>query len=110
MKFENFKNLKDKHIIWLIVIFLIVLAIRLYIAFQTPLFNYDAYFDLRQVEHIRNTGLPLYNDPLSYSGKSQLFAPLYQYTLAGFSLIMPIDIVGKIIPNIMAALIIFIVY
>ena len=110
MKFGEFKNLKDKHIIWLIVIFLIVLGIRLYIAFQTPLFNYDAYFNLRQVENIKNTGLPLYKDPLSYGGKSQLFAPLSQYILAGFSLIMPVEMAGKIIPNIIAALIIFVVY
>jgi len=110
MKLEDFKNLKDKPIVWLLLIFLIVIGIRLFIAFQTPLFNYDAYFNMRQVENIRDTGLPLYKDPLSYGGKTQLFAPLNQYILAAFSLIIPIDIVGKIIPNIIAALIIFIVY
>jgi len=110
MKLESLKNAKEKPIIWLLAIFIIVLALRLYIAFDTPLFNHDAYFNLRQVEHIRETGTPLYKDPLSYEGKTQLFAPLSQYILAAFSLIMPIDIAGKIIPNVIAALIIFIVY
>ncbi len=72
--------------------------------------NYDAYFNLRQVEHIKDTGLPLYKDDLSYGGKTQLFAPLNQYILAVFSFIMPLEIAGKIIPNIIAALIVFIVY
>jgi len=107
---SKLKNLKDKHLAWLILIFLIVIAVRLYIAFETPLFNYDAYFNLRQVESIKDTGFPLYKDTLSYGGKTQLFAPLNQYIMAAFSLIMPVEIVGKIIPNVIAALIIFIVY
>ncbi len=110
MKLENFKNAKEKPILWLMAIFVLVLAIRLFIAFQTPLFNHDAYFNLRQVEQIRETGTPLYKDPLSYGGKTQLFAPLDQYILAAFSLIMPIEVAGKLIPNIIAALLIFIVY
>jgi 4-amino-4-deoxy-L-arabinose transferase-like glycosyltransferase len=110
MKLEDLKNAKEKPLIWLLVIFIIVLALRLYIAFYTPFFNHDAYFNLRQVENIRETGTPLYKDPLSYGGKTQLFAPLNQYILAAFSLIMPVEMAGKIIPNIIAALIIFIVY
>jgi hypothetical protein len=104
------KEVKGRPIIWLIIIFMLVLALRLYIAFQTPLFNYDAYFNLRQAEHIRDTGFPLYNDPLSYGGKTQLFAPLHYYTIAAFSLIMPVEIAAKIVPNIAAALIIFVIY
>jgi len=106
----NFKDLKDKPAFWLILIFVLVLAVRLYIAFQTPMFNYDAYFTLRQVEHIKDTGFPLYKDPLSYGGKTQLFAPLNYYVLATFSLIFPPELVGKILPNIFAALLIVIVY
>jgi len=110
MKLDSLKNVKEKPIIWLIAIFIIVLAIRLYVAFDTPLFNHDAYSNLRQVENIRQTGTPLYKDPLSYGGKTLLYAPLNEYILAAFSLIMPIEIAGKIIPNVIAALIIFIVY
>ncbi|MGV8172442.1 MAG: hypothetical protein ACP5OA_07155 [Candidatus Woesearchaeota archaeon] len=107
---ERFKAILSKPILWLIIIFAIVLALRIYIAFETPLLNYDAYFGLRQVENIKDTGLPLYNDPLSYSGKVQLFAPLNHYLLSIFSFFMPIESAGKIVPNIIAATIIFIVY
>jgi len=110
MKLDKLKEVKGKPIIWLLLIFLVVLAIRLYIAFQTPLFNYDAYFSLRQIDNIKDSGFPLYKDALSYGGKTQLFAPLNYYILAGFSLIMPSEVAAKIIPNIIAALIIFIVY
>ncbi|MGV8141550.1 MAG: hypothetical protein ACP5NW_03870 [Candidatus Woesearchaeota archaeon] len=109
MKF-SFGEIRNKPIIWVILIFAIVLALRLYIAFQTPLFNYDAYFTLRQVENIKDTGVPLYNDPLSYGGKSQLFAPLHYYTIALFSILMPVETASKIVPNIMAALIVFVIY
>ena len=110
MKISNLKEVKGKPIIWLLIIFAIVLAIRLYIAFETPLFNYDAYFTLRQVDNIKDTGFPLYKDPLSYGGKTQLFAPLNYYLLAAFSFILPTETIGKILPNIIAALIVFIVY
>ena len=93
-------------VFWLIIIFLVVLATRLYIALGTEQFNYDAYFSLRQVDSIRSTGFPLYNDPLSYGGKTQLFAPLYYYLLAFFSFIMSTTLAAKIIPNILASLIV----
>lgn len=106
----GFKKLFKSQEFWVAIIFLTVLAIRLIIAFQTPFFNYEAYFSLRQVENIKDTGLPLYNDPLSYEGKSQLFAPLNYYVLAFFSLFMPDNIAAKIIPNIFAAFIIILAY
>jgi len=106
----GFKRLWRIIELWLIIIFLLVLAIRLYIAFQTPYFNYEAYYSLRQAENIHNTGLPLFNDPLSYGGKTGLFAPLQYYILAVFSFLLPIDIVAKILPNIFASLIIIVVY
>jgi len=106
----GFKKLFKSQEFWVAIIFLSVLAIRLIIAFQTPFFNYEAYFSLRQVENIKDTGLPLYNDPLSYGGKSQLFAPLNYYVLAFFSLFMRDDIAAKIIPNIFAAFIVILAY
>jgi hypothetical protein len=106
---ENIRKL-NKPIFWLTIIFLIILGIRLYIAFQTDFFNYDAYYDLRQIESIRETGLPEYRDSLSYGGKTNLFAPLNHYIIAFFALFMPAGIAGKIVPNIIAALIIFVVY
>ena len=106
----NLKELTQKPAFWLTLIFVVVLAVRLYIAFQTPLFNYDAYFSMRQVDNIRETGFPLYKDPLSYGGKTQLFAPLNYYLLTMFSFIMPTEFVGKILPNILAALLTVLTY
>lgn len=99
-----------KEYIWLALIFGLVLGIRLYFAFQTPYFSQDAYFNIRQVEHIRNTGWPLFKDDLSYSGRNFLFQPFFQYILAFFNLFMPLNLVCKILPNIFASCLIFIVY
>lgn len=110
MKTRSLKDIFSRPLFWLVVIFLVVLTVRLYIAFETPLLNQDAYFSLRQVESIKDTGFPLYKDPLSYGGKTQLFAPLQYYIMALSSFFLPIESSGKIIPNIFAAMIIFIVY
>jgi len=92
-------------------IFILTLAIRLYYAYQTPYFTDDgAYFVIRQVENIRNTGLPLYRDPLSFGGRTLLFNPIYYYILAFFNLFMPLSAVGKIIPNLFASCLVFITY
>ncbi|GIU68875.1 MAG: hypothetical protein KatS3mg002_0111 [Candidatus Woesearchaeota archaeon] len=106
----GFRKLFKSQEFWIFIIFLAVLTIRIIIAFQTPLFNYEAYFSLRQIENIKETGFPTYNDPLSYGGKIQLFTPLNYYILTLFSLIIPEDIVAKIIPNIFASLLIIVAY
>jgi len=99
-----------KEYILLALIFGLVLGIRLYFAFQTPYFSQDAYFNIRQVQHIRNTGWPLFKDDLSYSGRNFLFQPFFKYILAFFNLFMPLNLVCKILPNIFASCLIFIVY
>ncbi|HII30062.1 hypothetical protein COT48_02985 [Candidatus Woesearchaeota archaeon CG08_land_8_20_14_0_20_47_9] len=91
-------------------IFISALALRLYFAFQTPYFNYDAYFNIRQITHIRETGRPLFNDPLSYGGRSLFFMPLFHYVLAFFSLIMPLELACKLLPNIFASSLVLIMY
>ena len=96
---------------WILpLIFLIVVGFRLFFAFQSPYFNYEGYYGLRQVENIAKTGIPLYNDELSYGGKISAFPPFFYYFLALFNLFMPINLVGKILPNIFASLLIFAVY
>ncbi len=99
-----------KEYIWLALIFSLVLGIRLYFVFQTPYFSEDAYFNIRQVEHIKNTGLPIFKDDLSYSGRNFLFQPFFHYILAFFNLFMPLNLVCKLLPNIFASCLIFIVY
>lgn len=98
-----------KRYVWLI--FALTVGIRLYFAFQTPHFTDDeAYFVLRQVDEIKNTGTPVYQDSLSFGGRTYIFLPLYYYILAFFSLFFKTTIVAKVIPNIMASSLVFIIY
>lgn len=87
----------------LIVLFIVTLSVRLLLAFLMPNFTYESYFHIRQVEHILDTGLPLYNDDLSYGGRQHLFLPFFYYFMAFFSLLIPVTVAAKIIPNILIA-------
>ncbi len=95
---------------WLWGIFSVTLLLRLLLAFYQPGFTYESYYHLRQVEHITNKGLPLYNDPLSYGGRENIFPPLFHYTMAIFNLILPLEIIAKIIPNLLIALLTIIIF
>jgi len=97
-----------KYIKILILIFILALTFRLYFAFQTPNLNHDAYYHLRQVNSIKETGLPIFKDSLSYKGRTSLFNPIYHYLLSLFSLIIPSTIVLKLIPNIFASFLVII--
>lgn len=94
----------------LVIIFLAVLGFRLYFALQSETFSPDAYFELRQIKAIKDTGIPIYHDALSYTGRDFLFVPTFHYILAAFSFFMPVMLVGKILPNIFAAALVFIAY
>ncbi len=96
--------------ILLVALFVASIAIRLAIAFQTSHLEYEGYGVARQIESIRETGLPLYNDDLSYGGRDRVFSPVYYYLLAGFSFFMPIELVAKIIPNLLASTLVFAIF
>jgi len=103
--------MKRQTLIFLSIIFILCAGVRLYFAFQAPHFSEDsAYFTLREVEEIKDKGIPLYEDPLSYGGREYFFLPLFHYVLAFFSLFLNIEIVAKIIPNILAASITIVVF
>ncbi len=94
--------MKDrKYTYWLLTIFLLTLASRLIIAFTIPHFTYDSYFHLRQIEEIGATGLPLYQDPLSYGGREHVFLPVYHYFMAFFNLFLPLEFAAKLISNLL---------
>ena len=95
---------------WILAIFIITLTLRLILAFSVPNLTYESYYHLRQVENIKETGLPLFQDPLSYGGRNNVFHPTFQYVAAFFTLFLPIEIVAKILPNIFIAFLIPIVY
>jgi asparagine N-glycosylation enzyme membrane subunit Stt3 len=101
----------DKYAAALIAVFLLVAGFRIYFAFQANEFSDpDAYFVLRQVENIDSHGTPLFHDSLSYGGRQNTFAPFYYYFLAFFGMFMPPYLVSKIIPNVLASLMVIIVY
>jgi hypothetical protein len=102
---------KRYRIIILGLIFFVVLGARLYYAFKTPYLSDDtAYFGLRQVEHIKETGLALSEDPLSYGGRSAAVLPVFYYLVAGSSLVLDPISAGKIVPNILASTLVLIVF
>ena len=103
-------NMEKKYRNWLIGIFLITLTIKIILAFTVPNFTYESYFSFRQIEHIQETGLPLFEDNLSYGGREFLFLPLFYYFYAILSFIIPLTILAKILPNIFVASIIFPIY
>ncbi len=92
-------------------IFIIAITIRLYFAFQTPYFaDTESYFHLRQIEHIKESGLPLFKDNLSYGGRTYVFLPFFHYLIAFFTLFSPVLFIAKIIPAILASFSILLVY
>jgi hypothetical protein len=95
---------------WILAIFIITLTLRLILAFSVPNLTYESYYHVRQVESIKETGLPLYQDPLSYGGRDNTFHPTFQYVGAFFTIFLPIEIVAKLLPNILIAFLIPIVY
>ena len=95
--------MNKRTVTFLTLIVLFTLALRLIFAFTTPNLTYDSYFHVKQVEHVTQTGQPLFNDPLSFGGKEVRFLPFFHYLMALFNLILPIAILTKLIPNILLA-------
>ncbi|MBI2574428.1 hypothetical protein HYV82_00920 [Candidatus Woesearchaeota archaeon] len=106
MKLNMKLKLRPEYVL-LVAVFLASLASRLFVAFGTPNFSYDAYFQLGQVESIRATFLPSFSR-LFYSPHP--FMPLFHYVLAFFSLFAPLHAVLKVVPNILASSSVFLAY
>ncbi|MBU1111234.1 MAG: glycosyltransferase family 39 protein [Nanoarchaeota archaeon] len=96
----------------LLSIFLFTIAIRLILAFSVPNLTYDSYYHLGHVENIMETGVPLYEDPLSYGGRELRFLPLFHYFAALLMFIFPFanEISAKIISNILFACLPLVIY
>ncbi len=102
------KRIRTEHIIVLL-IFLLVLGMRIFFSLNSGL-DYQAYNTLRQAEHIKATGTPLFSDPLSYQGRTAVFPPLFYYLIAGISVLIPLQIAAKIISCISISSLVIIVY
>lgn len=108
-KTKNGKRITREHIL-LALLFILVLSTRLFFVFQEQGFDYDAYSTLRQTEHIKETGLPLFKDSLSFSGRTFITPPIFYYLLAIFNLILPLTLVAKLIPSIAFSTLVIIIY
>ncbi|MBS3169481.1 glycosyltransferase family 39 protein [Candidatus Woesearchaeota archaeon] len=102
--------MQKKTAYWLTAIVLITFIARLAVALLVPNFTYDSYFTFRQVEHIGETGLPLFNDQLSYGGRELTFLPFFYYFSAFFDLFLPIEAVALLLPNLLLSLLPIIVF
>lgn len=106
---RGFKQYKEFYL--LAAIFLAVLGIRLYFALQTDSFSDDiSYFVVRQVDNIKNTGLPLFTDELSFGGRTNVFMPVFFYVLTPFYFFFSSPITLKILSNIFASSLVIIVF
>jgi hypothetical protein len=83
----------------LTIICLVALFIRLLFAAQSATLAPEAYPTVRQVEHIVDTGLPLFDDEIL--GAAPEF-PLFPYIVAFSALFLPDNLAYIITPNILA--------
>ncbi len=97
--------------LYLFVIFLFVFLFRIYFSLTINTFNDDVtYFHERSVQYILENKLPMSYDSLSYGGKGNAYPFVYHYLLAFFSLLFPLDIVLKVIPEILLSLLVVVVF
>ncbi|MBW2972630.1 glycosyltransferase family 39 protein [Candidatus Woesearchaeota archaeon] len=103
---------KDRGYIGLVaLVFLVALALRLYLAFQTPYFEVgEAYFNYAQVDSIQQTLLPSYFEEGEGFEEARIFPPVYHYILAFFASFMGVSFALKIVPNVLACLLVIIIY
>ncbi|MBI5398831.1 hypothetical protein HZB03_05180 [Candidatus Woesearchaeota archaeon] len=102
---------KKRHLWYVLGIMVLALSLRLMFAFSVPeLTGSDAYFRLRQVESILQSGLPLFIDPFSFSGRMHVFTPAYEYVLSLFAFVLGPALALKLIPNVLIVLVIPLVY
>lgn len=92
------------------VLILLTAALRVYISQEAEYPDFQAYFTIRQAEHIQETGLPIYEDELSYQGRTNLFAPLYYYFIAFLLSFLSIELVVSLVSGVLMALVPLLVY
>ncbi|MBU2637513.1 MAG: hypothetical protein KJ955_00920 [Nanoarchaeota archaeon] len=102
--------MKKEYVI-LFVIFLLTLNFRMILSLQADGFSSDsAYYNLRHTDYISENTQPMIYDELSYSGRYILDTHIFHYALAGLRAFLPDFFIFKILPEILFALLVFIVY
>ncbi|MBS3112710.1 hypothetical protein J4418_01340 [Candidatus Woesearchaeota archaeon] len=96
--------------ILLLTLFLFILGVKLYFAFNADNLSYGAYYETKQVNNILKTGFPLLWDELSFSGRADIVSPIYYYILALFSYFLGLSPALILLPNLFVSLISIIIY
>ena len=103
--------MSKKEIIWLIIIFAIACGLRLLFIFTTPhLSNTESYYHLRIAEELKSTVIPKFYDRLSYSGKTDLYSPVFYYTIQPLLWMSNPETAAKIFPSILISTLVFPVF
>lgn len=92
-------------------ILVIVLLLKWYLVSQTPFPSYDSFYGIRQVDHIKETGLPLFSDTQSFQGRTHIVSVLFFYFFTLLSIFLPVLLMFKyagIILSLIALLLLFI--
>lgn len=101
-----FRTQSMRELKWPWMVFALVFAVRLIVAFQTPFLSSDnSYFHVRMVDSLSHGDL-LSVDPLGFGGRSIIASPLFDAIIAFFTLFIPAGIVFKVIPNLFASLLV----
>lgn len=102
------RRARSEHVL-LVLLFVFALVFRLYFAFKYSHFSTDnAYFHFRQIEHVVENYSMLTYDELSYGGRQIFYPPLFHVAMALFSFGSVFML--KIIPELLFALTVFVVY
>ncbi len=102
---------KEFTYVLLAIVVALTLTVRLYFAFSTPYFSDDtSYYQLRQIEAIKQQFIPKFYDPLSFGGRLFLFSPLFHYLFAFLTSFGSNWYLTKIIPNVFAVSIVPIIF
>lgn len=100
-----------KDYVILFVIFILALNFRMIMSLQAEGFSSDSsYYSLRHINYISENTQPMIYDELSYGGRYILDTHIFHYALAGLRAILPDFFVFKMLPEILFASLIFIVY
>jgi len=99
-----------KEKIMIFVVFLLVMALRLFLVLGTDNFSSDnAYFNIRVAEGLVD-GKLINHDVLSYGGRDIINVPVFHLVLGIFKFVLNSDLVYKLLPLFLISFLVFIVY
>lgn len=73
-------------------------------------FTFQSYEDIRQIEHIIDTGTPFFEDELQQTSQGVILSPLFHYIITFFTLFLGLNFALTLIPALALATIPVIVY